>query len=219
MQNTNRKAAVGLRRLATALWLAAAVILSFLICILLFYRNPWVTHRVSADQLSRNSLERLAESRAPYVRADHMDLTFTGYYETDRHDAVRAYCYMGEGADCRILVCLPARDHGQLLENAHPEELVLEDVSVSGQVIRSDEIATQLAHAEHMALADYQDYYKVTGLEIHGFRSDQEKMRIYQLMMGVLILGALITGVILRSEAMSLLEDTDGNFDSVEDSK
>ncbi len=219
MQNTNRKAAAGLKRLAAALWLAAAVILTFLICILLFYRNPWITHRVSADQLSRTSLERLADGRAPYVRADHMDLTFTGYYETDRHESVRAYCYMGEGADCRILVCLPAHDHGKLLENEHPQELVLEDVSVSGQVIRSDEIATRLAHAEHMSPADYQDYYKVAGMEIHGFRSDQEKMRIYQLMMGVLILAALITGVILRSEAMSLLEDTDEDFDNVEDSR
>jgi hypothetical protein len=86
-------------------------------------------------------------------------------------------------------------------------------------VIRSDEIATRLAHAEHMSPADYQDYYKVAGMEIHGFRSDQEKMRIYQLMMGVLILAALITGVILRSEAMSLLEDTDEDFDNVEDSR
>lgn len=219
MQKTNRKAAAGLRRLAAALWLAAAVIMTFLICILLFYRNPWVTHRVGADQLSEAALERLADGRSPYIRADHIDLTFTGYYETDRHDAVKAYCYMGEASDCRILVCLPAHDRGKLLESDHPKEAVLKDASIKGQVIRSDEIASQLAHAEHMSLLDYQDYYKVAAMEIHDFRSDQEKMRIYQLMLAVLILAASVTGVILRSEAMALLEEPDENLNSVEDKR
>ncbi len=219
MQKTNRKAAVGLKKLAAASWLAAAVIMTFLVCILLFYRNPWVTHRVSADQLSRNMLERLADGRSPYLKADHMNLTFTGYYETDRHDAVRAYCYMGEISDGRILVCLPAHDHGQLLESEHSQVAVLEDATVNGQVIRSDEIAEQLAHAEHMPLTEYQDYYNVVGMEIHDFHSDQEKMRIYQLMVGVLILAAAVTGVILWSEAMALLEDADENLDSMEDIK
>ena len=219
MQKTNRKAAVGLKRLAAALWLAAAVIMTFLVCILLFYRNPWVTHRVSAEQLNRYMLEHLADGRSPYLKADHMDLTFTGYYETDRHDVVRAYCYMGETSDCRILICLPAHDSGQLLESERSQLAVIEDATVSGQVIRSDDIAEQLAHAEHMPLAEYQDYYNVVGMEIHDFHSDQEKMRIYQLMVGVLILAAVATGVILWSEAMVLLEDTDENLDSMEDIK
>ena len=218
MQKANRTADGRLKRLASVLWLAAAVMFTLLVCILVFYRNPWITHRISADQLSSQLLDQLAESRSPYVRADRMDLTFTGYYETDRRNAVRAYCYMGDGADCKVLILLPATDGGRLLEEDPSEMTGLKDVSVKGRVIRSDEITGRLAEAEQMSVGDYRNYYGFTGIEIHDFHSDQEQMRIYQLMLGVFILGALITGVILRSEAVSAREEADGDEkDQMED--
>ncbi len=218
MQKANRSAADRLRRLASVLWLAAAVIATMLICIVFFYRNPWITHRVGAEQLNRQMLDQIADSHSPYIRADRMTLTFTGYYETDSHDAVQSYCYMGETADCRVLILLPALDDGQMLENGQQETFTIEDISVKGRVVRSREIAGMLADAEQMSVEDYQNYYNFAGLEIHDFHNDQEQMRIYQLMLGVLILAALITGVILRSEADAIMEAAaDENTDQMEE--
>ena len=176
MQSANRDAADRLRRTASVLWLAAAVIMTLLICMLVFYRNPWITHRVAADQVNSQTLDQLAQGRSPYVRTDRMNLTFTGYYETDRRDAVRAYCYMGEVSDGKVLVLLPAEDGGKLLETAQTQSAQLTDYSVKGRIVRSHEIADQLARAQQMSVEEYQDYYDFTGLEMHAFHNDQEQI-------------------------------------------
>ena len=67
--------------------------------------------------------------------------------------------------------------------------------------ISTNEITEQLAEAENMTLEDYRNYYHMADVEIHDYDGDQERLRIYQLMLLVLAVGAVAAGAILWSES------------------
>lgn len=191
----------GLRRKAFVLWVLSGALVVVTIGSILFYRNPWLVHRIDASQVTTEVLSEIADSRSPYVKIEGMTLTFTGYYKVNGSGTVCSYCYMGEVGDDYILTDIPASDKGALAEDNTLEEKTLEDYTLTGQVVKKNEITQRLAEAENMELEDYKQYYHMADVEIHDYDSDQEQMRIYQLMVLVLAVGAAAAGMILWSES------------------
>ena len=195
-----------LQQSAMVLWLLAAILAVVLAVMLLFYRNPWLSHRINAEQVDAGALEILAQTPSPYVRLDDIDLTFTGCYETDRDNNVCAYCYIGAIGDSFFLIRLPAEDGGALLETAKEDREAKRFTGLSGELSRESGMAEYLAQSEGMTAKDYRSYYKIVDVELLCDTSSQERVRIYQLMMVVLAVGALAVGTILWSESGILKE-------------
>ena len=90
---------------------------------------------------------------------------------------------MGSVGDYYILTDIPARDKGALVEDSSLDANTLSDYTLTGLVVRKNEITEQLAEAENMTLEDYRNYYHMADVEIHDYDGDQERLRIYQLML------------------------------------
>lgn len=198
---TDHAAGRGLRRKAAALWFLAGVLMALAVCSVLLYRNPWIVHRMNAEQANAGVLEQIADSRSPYIRIDGMNLVFTGYYTVSDDGKVCSYCYMGSIGDDYILAELPAQDGGALAEDYSAESAVLEDYILSGQLVKENEMTACLAEAEEMMPDEYKAYYQMADVEIHDYGSDQERIRIYQLMLVILAAGMFAAGWILLSES------------------
>ena len=198
---TDEIAERGLRRKALALWILSGALVAVTIGSILFYRNPWLVHRMDASQATTEVLGQIADSRSPYIKIEGMELTFTGYYKVNGSGTVCSYCYMGSVGYYYILTDIPARDKGALVEDSSLDANTLSDYTLTGQVVRKNEITEQLAEAENMTLEDYRNYYHMADVEIHDYDGDQERLRIYQLMLLVLAVGAVAAGAILWSES------------------
>lgn len=205
---TDHAAGKGLRTKAKTLWFLAGVLMVLAVCSILLYRNPWIVHRMNADQANAKVLKEIADSRSPYIRIDGMNLTFTGYYKVSDDGKVCSYCYMGAVGDEYILADLPARDQGALAEDGSAEGAVLEDYTLNGQLVEESEMTSCLAEAEGMTLDAYNAYYHMIEVEVHDYDSDQERIRIYQLMLVILAAGAFATGWILLSESKIAEKET-----------
>lgn len=198
---TDHAAGRGLRTKAKLLWFLSGVLMALAVCSVLLYRNPWVVHRMDAGQANTAVLEEIADSRSPYIRIDGMNLTFTGYYKVSGDGKVCSYCYMGAVGEDYVLADLPARDQGALAEDGSAEGAVLEDYTLDGQLVEESEMTACLAEAEGMTPEDYKAYYHMSEVEVHEYNSDQERLRIYQLMLVILAAGAFAAGWILLSES------------------
>ena len=115
---TDEIAERGLRRKALALWILSGALVAVTIGSILFYRNPWLVHRMDASQATTEVLGQIADSRSPYIKIEGMELTFTGYYKVNGSGTVCSYCYMGSVGDYYILTDIPARDKGALVEDS-----------------------------------------------------------------------------------------------------
>lgn len=198
---TNHAAGEGLRTKAKLLWFLSGVLMVLAVVSLLLYRNPWIVHRMDADQAGTEVLREIADSRSPYIRIDGMNLTFTGYYKVSDDGRVCSYCYMGAVGDAYILADLPAQDQGKLAEDGSAEDTVLEDYTLNGQLVEECGMTSGLAKAEAMTVDEYKSYYHMAEVEVLDYGSDQERIRIYQLMLVILAAGAFATGWILLSES------------------
>ena len=198
---TDETAERGLRRKALVLWALSGALVVVTIGSILFYRNPWLVHRMDASQATTEVLEEIADSSSPYIKIEGMELTFTGYYKVNGSGTVCSYCYIGSVGDYFILTDIPARDNGALAGDSSLDEKTLEDYTLTGQIVRKNEITERLSEAENMTLEDYKSYYHMADVEIHDYDSDQERMRIYQLMLLILAVGAAAAGAILWSES------------------
>ena len=190
-----------LRKKAITFWIVSGVLIIVTVGSILFYRNPWLVHRIDASQATAEVLEEIAESTSPYVKIEGIELTFTGYYKVNGNGTVCSYCYMGAIGNHYVLADLPARDKGALAQDSTLEEKVLEDYTLTGELVKKDEITARLAEEENMDLDEYKAYYHMADIEIHDYDSDQERMRIYQMMFLVLAVGAAAAGAILWSES------------------
>ncbi|MGN0204824.1 MAG: hypothetical protein ACI4BB_09790 [Coprococcus sp.] len=205
---TEYTAGRGLRRKAVFFWILSGVLIAVSVGSVLLYRNPWLVHRLDADQATAEVLERIAESSSPYIKIDGMELSFTGYYKVDNDGDVCSYCYMGAIGDDYILADLPADDHGAMLEEAASENKVLKNFTLCGQLVQGDEMTACLAEAENMPVEEYRAYYRMSDVEVLEYGSDQERVRIYQLMFIVLAAGTLAVGCILLSESKIAEEES-----------
>lgn len=191
----------GLRRKAVFFWILSGVLIAVSVGSILLYRNPWLVHRMDAGQATAEVLERIAEGSSPYIKIDGMELTFTGYYKVDNGGEVCSYCYMGAIGDDYILADLKADDHGAMAEEAASENKVLKNYTLCGQLVQDDRMTACLAEAEDMPVEEYRAYYRMSDMEVLDYGSDQERVRIYQLMLMILAVGALAVGCILWSES------------------
>jgi hypothetical protein len=108
------------------------------------------------------------------------------------------------------LADLPATDSGALAEDNTIESSVLEDYTLKGQLVQAGDMTACLAEGEEMTPDDYKEYYHMANVEIRDYGSDQERIRIYQLMLIVAGLGAFAVGCILVSESkIAEAESTD----------
>lgn len=198
----------GLRRKAIFFWFLSGALIVISVGSVFVYRNPWLVHRMDVSQARTEVLEQIADSRSPYIKIDGMELTFTGYYKVSRDGKVCSYCYMGAIGDCYILVDLPAEDQGALAEEPTSENKILKNYTLHGQLVLGDEMTACLAEAENMSLEEYRSYYHMADVEVHDYNSDQERIRIYQLMLVILAVGALAAGWILLSESRIAEKET-----------
>ena len=67
---TDEIAERGLRRKALALWILSGALVAVTIGSILFYRNPWLVHRMDASQATTEVLGQIADSRSPYIKID-----------------------------------------------------------------------------------------------------------------------------------------------------
>lgn len=201
-----------LRKRAIVFWMVSGVLIIVTVGSILFYRNPWLVHRMDASQATAEVLGEIADSTSPYVKIEGIELTFTGYYKVNGNGTVCSYCYMGSIGNHYVLVDLPAKDKGALAEDSTLDEKVLKDYTLTGELVKKDEITAKLAEEENMDLDEYKAYYHMADIEIHDYDSDQERMRIYQMMCLVLAAGAAAAGAILWSESklnMQSVQDND----------
>jgi hypothetical protein len=169
-----------------------------------------MVHRIEASQVSTELLDEIAASRSPYIKIDGMTMSFTGYYKVSENGNVYSYCYIGCVGDDYILADLPATDSGALAEDNTIESSVLEDYTLKGQLVQAGDMTACLAEGEEMTPDDYKEYYHMANVEIRDYGSDQERIRIYQLMLIVAGLGAFAVGCILVSESkIAEAESTD----------
>lgn len=190
-----------LRKRAIVFWIMSGVLIIITAGSILFYRNPWLVHRIDASQATPEVLSEIAESTSPYVKIENMELTFTGYYKVNGNGTVCSYCYMGSIGNYYVLTDLPAKDKGALAQDSKLEENILKDYTLTGQLVKKNDITARLAEEENMELDEYKAYYHMADIEIHDYDSDQERMRIYQMMGLILAVGAAAAGAILWSES------------------
>ena len=93
---TDEIAERGLRRKALALWILSGALVAVTIGSILFYRNPWLVHRMDASQATTEVLGQIADSRSPYIKIEGMELTFTGYYKVNGRGTVCIDRYTGQ---------------------------------------------------------------------------------------------------------------------------
>ena len=203
MRNKRVKRSAGVRVLAAMSFGLAVILALIMATCLLFVRNPWMVHKLDADQDITQELSRAADSTAPYVQIRNMDLTYTGYYETDAAGTVLAYCYFGETGDSSVLVSIAAEDGGELAGDSSAQGSVLKDATFSGRAVNGSEMAGHLAQGEGMELQAYMDQYHMAGPEIMSYGSDRERIIIYHLMILTGILGSAAAGGVFLSEAAS----------------
>ena len=200
-----------LQKRAIVFWIVSGVLIIVTVGSILFYRNPWLVHRMDANQATTGVLEEIADSTSPYVKIEGIDLTFTGYYKVNGNGTVCSYCYMGSIGNYYVLADLPAKDKGALAEDSTLDEKVLKDYTLTGELVKKDEITARLAEEENMDLDEYKAYYHMADIEIHEYDSDQERMRIYQMMFLVLAVGAAAAGAILWSESKLNMQSVQDN--------
>ena len=199
----HRSFAARIRILAVFMWVLSGILALTVAIYIAIYRNPWAVHRVDAAAGSVEELERISKSYSPYVEISGIDLTFTGFYETTEDEEVCSYCYMGAVGDRHILVDMPVTDAGALAKDSDGEGSRMEDARIRGSVSMSGEMVQCLAEDEGVSREAYSSKYHVSYLEVHVYHNDQERTRIYQLMLLVLLAGTLATGGILWAEGRS----------------
>ncbi len=201
MEREREAADGGLLKKAALCRLLSVVLIAATLCMILVYRNPWLVHRMNADQATEEVLEQIVNSPSPYIKLDNMELSFTGYYKVGTNGKVYAYCYLGTVGDQSILVSVRATDDGALAEDETAQNSVLSGYTLQGQLVIATDITDYLAASEGMTTEDYKAYYGMAAVELRSYGSDQEQMQIYQLMLLVLAVAAFVVGQILRSEA------------------
>ena len=70
---TDEIAERGLRRKALALWILSGALVAVTIGSILFYRNPWLVHRMDASQATTEVLGQIADSRSPYIKIEYAE--------------------------------------------------------------------------------------------------------------------------------------------------
>ena len=198
-----RSFAARIRILAVFMWILSGILALILAACIVIYRNPWTVHHIDAAASSVEELEAISKGHSPYVEISGIDLIFTGYYETTDDEKICSYCYMGTVGDRHILVDMPVEDGGALAENSDGDGSTISGAKIRGRANMSGEMVEWLAQDEGISREAYSSKYQLSFMEIHVYHNDQEKIRIYQLMILVLAAGCLATGAILWGEMRS----------------
>ena len=194
-----------LRRAAVLIWLLAGVLAFTAVLSIALWRNPWTVHKIDASHVSVEKLKDIAHSRSPYVEISGIDLTFTGFYEVSGKDTVSSYCYMAPAGDQFILLDLKAEDGGDLAVDSSGDgadkQTAIKDTTIRGRVVVSTDMAKWLAKDESMSVKEYRSTYHIAPVEIRAYHNDQERIRIYQMMLLVMTAGLTAVAAILWSES------------------
>ena len=97
-----------------------------IICGLLFWRNPFMISSVDA---SEESVSWQPEETKAYVRVNHMDLRFTGFYTVDTKNEISGYYYIGSIGEQSWFVEIPAETDDAGLSQAMPDLTDMEFVA------------------------------------------------------------------------------------------
>lgn len=210
--NRSLKPGLGLRIRAGILFILALAVAIWLATGLISNRNPWIIHKADAAGIDDAWIMNIAESASPYVKITGMDLSFTGFYmasDDSEDQEVYSYCYKGRIGSDFLIVNLPAEDGGKLASQTENGDTMLTEMTIIGQLKPEDTMTAYLSKAEEMGTSEYREYYHVVACELDAYDNDNERIRIYNLMMLVFIVGTVAAGVVLMSE--SFIKDKDTN--------
>lgn len=172
----------------TACRVAASLILLGMIVCVVFVRNPFMTRYVDAktDSVSMDTYSDAYKRVHPYVRIDHADLAFTGYYSVDSHDQVYAYYFFGQIGKYGYFVEIPPERAGSSISEGIGS---LEGYSFTASLSEGHSLIDEVAGLEGISTEEYTDGYDISETVLLERSCDREKVIIYY---GIALFSALL---------------------------
>lgn len=165
-----------------------------IICGLLFWKNPFMIPTVDA---SDETVSWRPENGQKYVRVDHMDLKFTGFYTVDAGEIIRGYYYIGAIGEMSWFVEIPAETDDVGLSQAMPD---LPDMKFVAQISKNGSVFAKAAESEGMTLEDYLENYNISDRVLMTYDTDREADILYYVIAFFAMIGCFVAGRLLIHE-------------------
>ncbi len=163
---------------------------------LLMVKNPLAVTTIDASAGENQKLSEVYNEKHPYVKIEHMDLSFTGYYSVDDAGNIRGYYYMGDIGGYTYFTEVPAKDiTGDL--SAGIEQL--QDYSFSGELVMDNDVVSQAASDAGLTLSEYQTDMNILPITIIQEGNSMERYLIYYGIALFAAIGFLVLGIILST--------------------
>jgi len=175
------------------------IIIGIVLC-LAFVRNPVMIKRVDANQSGTLDLAEVYSPVNPYIKINHMDVEYSGFYSVDDNDNICSYYYFGSIGKHYYFVEISS-DKINTLDKDLTEGL--EDFSFTGIIIEDTEILNIAAEREGLTTEEYLETFDICSVSISQVNNDLERVYIYY---GLAILVAI--GIILMIQMIKSKEES-----------
>jgi len=175
------------------------IIIGIILC-LVFVRNPIMIKRVDASQSGTLDLAGIYSPVNPYVKINHMDLEYSGFYSVDDNDNICSYYYFGSIGEHYYFIEISS-DKMNTLDKELTEGL--EDFSFTGIVIEDSELLDIAAEREGMASEEYLENYDICSVLISQDSNDLERVYIYYGLAILVVIGIILIIRMIKSNEES----------------
>lgn len=165
-----------------------------IICGLLFWRNPLMIPSVDA---SEEDVSWRPEGEGDYIRVNHMDLNFTGFYTVDTKEEISGYYYIGTIGEKSWFVEIPAKVDDTGLSQAMPD---LEDMAFIAQVSGDTVVLEKAADSEGMTAETYIETYNISDRVLLTYNTHREADILYYAIGILAMLGCFVAGRLFTHE-------------------
>ncbi|HAP20940.1 MAG TPA: hypothetical protein DCR27_06655 [Lachnospiraceae bacterium] len=159
-----------------------------IVCGLLFWRNPFMISSVDA---SEESVSWQPEETKAYVRVNHMDLRFTGFYTVDTKNEISGYYYIGSIGEQSWFVEIPAETDDAGLSQAMPD---LTDMEFVARVSDDMSVLEKAAESESMTTETYIETYNISDRVLLTYDTYREADILYYAIGFLIMLGCFVAG-------------------------
>jgi len=173
-----RRALAHILRVVLFLWILG------ILCCLIFVKNPFWIHRAGPDQLP--DLEEIYSEKTPYIKLEHADLQYTGFYSV-HEDEIMSYCFIVTLGDHSYLTEMSAGTVHSLTSDVAEG---LKNVSVFGQMRRDGQMLEKMAASEGTDTETFKEKYQLGSIVIYQYGSGYTQMVVCYIL-------ALLAGVML----------------------
>jgi len=165
-----------------------------IICGLLFWRNPLMIPSIDA---SEEGISWRPEGEGDYIRVNHMDLKFTGFYTVDTKEEISGYYYIGTIGEKSWFVEIPAKVDDTGLSQAMPD---LEDMAFIAQVSGDTAVLEKAADSEGMTAETYIETYNISDRVLLTYNTHREADILYYAIGVLAMLGCFVAGRLFNHE-------------------